>query len=114
MWETDRGRMSGMRMVLSAVAALLLATSATAQPATGPAPDAVTVHGDQPAPKFDRRIFGQFAEHLGTGISGRIWVGPGSKIHISAGYRRDVDDALRAIHVPVVRWPGGRFADEYH
>ncbi|HEU0066069.1 MAG TPA: alpha-L-arabinofuranosidase C-terminal domain-containing protein [Sphingomonas sp.] len=95
--------------------ALVLASPALAQtaPPSGEI-EAVTVHGDRPAPKFDRRLFGQFAEHLGTGIYGGIWVGPGSRIPNVQGYRRDVLDALKAIRVPVIRWPGGCFADEYH
>jgi alpha-N-arabinofuranosidase len=59
-------------------------------------------------------IYGQFAEHLGTGIDGGIWVGPGSAIPNINGYRRDVVEALRALKVPVVRWPGGCYADIYH
>ena len=99
--------------------ALLLALPAAAQtgapaPTTGEAPDQVTVHGDQPAAKFNRRLFGQFAEHLGHGIYTGIWVGKGSPIPNVDGYRRDVLDALKALRVPVIRWPGGCFADEYH
>ncbi len=30
------------------------------------------------------------------------------------GYRTDVLEALKALKVPVLRWPGGCFADEYH
>lgn len=109
-----------MRAALSALA-LTLASPVLAQqaPDLDPAPAAgesatVTVHADRPAPKFDKRIFGQFAEHLGTGIYGGIWVGPNSRIPNIRGYRRDVLDALKAIRVPVIRWPGGCFADEYH
>ena len=87
--------------------ALALAAPAAAQ-------EAVTVHGDKPAPKFDKRLFGQFAEHLGTGIYGGIWVGKDQQIPNVGGYRNDVLAALKAIKVPVVRWPGGCFADEYH
>ncbi|WP_294329781.1 alpha-L-arabinofuranosidase C-terminal domain-containing protein [uncultured Sphingomonas sp.] len=76
--------------------------------------DAVTVHGDQPGAKYDRRLFGQFAEHLGAGIYGGLYVGSDSKIPNVKGFRRDVIDALKAIKVPVIRWPGGCFADEYH
>jgi alpha-N-arabinofuranosidase len=94
-------------MLLAAAAALSAIAPALAQ-------EAVTVHGDRPGPRYDRRIFGQFAEHLGTGIYGGIWVGKGSKVPNVNGYRRDVIDALRAIRVPVIRWPGGCFADEYH
>jgi alpha-L-arabinofuranosidase len=105
-----------MRTLLSALA-LVLAAPALAQQGSAPAdgaPDTVVVHGDRPAPRFDKRIFGQFAEHLGTGIYGGIWVGKGSKVPNVEGYRRDVIDALKAIRVPVIRWPGGCFADEYH
>jgi alpha-N-arabinofuranosidase len=102
-----------MRMFLSAAAFVLAASGAAAQQA--PVPGAtLTIRGDQPGSKIDRRIFGQFAEHLGTGIYGGIWVGPDSKIPNTRGYRNDVVAALKALHVPVVRWPGGCFADEYH
>ena len=56
----------------------------------------------------------RFAEHLGFGIYGGIWVGPDSKIPNTDGYRNDVVAALKRLEVPVVRWPGGCFADEYH
>ncbi len=77
-------------------------------------PATVTLHADRPGPRYDRQIFGQFAEHLGHGIYGGVWVGKGSLVPNINGYRKDVLDALRAIKVPVVRWPGGCFADEYH
>src|SRR5690606_16401706 len=58
--------------------------------------------------------FGQFAEHLGTGIYGGVWVGEDSSIPNERGLRTDVVEALKAIKVPNVRYPGGCFADEYH
>jgi len=64
--------------------------------------------------KIDRNLFGQFAEHLGHGVYEGIWVGPDSKIPNTRGIRNDVVNALKAIKVPNVRWPGGCFADEYH
>ena len=63
---------------------------------------------------MDRHIFGQFAEHLGRGIEEGLWVGEHSSIPNIRGFRNDVIAALRELHVPVVRWPGGCFADEYH
>ena len=78
------------------------------------APGTLTVQADQPGPVINRDIFGQFAEHLGTGIYGGVWVGKDSKIPNVRGVRSDVVGALKAIKVPVVRWPGGCFADEYH
>jgi alpha-N-arabinofuranosidase len=65
-------------------------------------------------PKIERDIFGQFAEHLGTGIYGGVWVGKDSPIPNVRGIRSDVVQALKAIKVPNVRWPGGCFADGYH
>ena len=75
---------------------------------------AVSVDATAPGAKIDRHIFGQFAEHLGSGIYEGIWVGKESAIPNTRGIRNDVVAALKAIKVPVVRWPGGCFADEYH
>jgi alpha-L-arabinofuranosidase len=74
----------------------------------------LTVDVSKTGVKIDRNIFGQFAEHLGHGIYDGIWVGPDSTIPNTRGIRNDVVQALKAIRVPNVRWPGGCFADEYH
>jgi alpha-N-arabinofuranosidase len=63
---------------------------------------------------INRNIYGHFAEHLGTCIYGGIWVGPESKIPNTAGLRNDTVAALRDLSPPVLRWPGGCFADDYH
>ncbi|MCL2703901.1 MAG: alpha-N-arabinofuranosidase [Defluviitaleaceae bacterium] len=63
---------------------------------------------------INKNIYGHFAEHLGRCIYEGIYVGEGSEIPNVNGIRRDVADALRHIRVPVLRWPGGCFADEYH
>jgi alpha-N-arabinofuranosidase len=94
------------------IVALALCGAAQAQTSADPGP--LTVRADQPGPVINRNIFGQFAEHLGHGIYGGVWVGRDSKIPNVRGIRSDVVSALRAIKVPVVRWPGGCFADEYH
>ncbi|MCU0787008.1 MAG: alpha-N-arabinofuranosidase [Verrucomicrobia bacterium] len=59
-------------------------------------------------------IYGQFAEHLGRCIYEGFWVGEDSPIPNTRGIRNDVVQALKKIKVPVLRWPGGCFADEYH
>jgi alpha-L-arabinofuranosidase len=64
--------------------------------------------------KINKNIYGQFSEHLGNCIYGGIWVGENSPLPNTNGIRNDVVDALKRIHVPVLRWPGGCFADEYH
>lgn len=62
----------------------------------------------------NRNLYGQFAEHLGGCIYGGLWVGEDSSIPNTKGIRNDVVAALRALEIPVLRWPGGCFADEYH
>ena len=74
----------------------------------------VTIDAARPGPVISRYVYGQFAEHLGTGIYGGLWVGPDSTIPNTRGWRNDVVAALKALHVPLVRWPGGCFADQYH
>ena len=64
--------------------------------------------------KINKEIYGHFAEHLGRCIYGGIWVGKDSPIPNTDGIRNDVIKALREIKIPVLRWPGGCFADEYH
>ena len=59
-------------------------------------------------------IYGHFAEHLGRCIYDGIWVGEDSPIPNIGGFRRDVIEALRRLKPPVIRWPGGCFADDYH
>ncbi|HWY66096.1 MAG TPA: alpha-L-arabinofuranosidase C-terminal domain-containing protein [Rhizomicrobium sp.] len=96
--------------ILGCAFVLALATPAVAQTAVAN----VTIDTSKPGAEIDRHIYGQFAEHLGRGIYEGIWVGEDSKIPNIHGYRKDVVDALRKIHVPVVRWPGGCFADLYN
>lgn len=74
----------------------------------------ITLHPDKAENTIPKEIYGQFAEHLGRCIYGGIWVGKDSKIPNVEGYRKDVFEALKALEVPVMRWPGGCFADEYH
>ena len=74
----------------------------------------VTVHPEQGKQIINKEIYGQFAEHLGTCIYGGLWVGEDSSIPNIKGYRKDVFEALKDLKVPVLRWPGGCFADEYH
>ena len=74
----------------------------------------LSIDASRAGPKIDRNLFGQFAEHLGSGIYEGVWVGPDSAILNTRGIRNDVVVALKALKVPNVRWPGGCFADEYH
>ena len=59
-------------------------------------------------------IYGHFSEHLGRCIYEGLYVGEESDIPNVKGMRSDVVEALKKIDIPVLRWPGGCFADEYH
>lgn len=87
---------------------MMMACTASAQDAT------ITLNPDQANAFIPKEIYGQFSEHLGRCIYGGIWVGKNSPIPNIEGYRKDVFEALKDLEVPVMRWPGGCFADEYH
>ena len=72
------------------------------------------IRADQPGAIINKNVYGQFSEHLGSGIYGGIYVGETSTIPNTRGFRNDVIGALKELKVPMVRWPGGCFADEYH
>lgn len=82
--------------------------------ATTNAQTTITLQTDKATQTISKDIYGHFAEHLGRCIYGGIYVGNNSKIPNTNGYRTDVIDALKAIKIPVLRWPGGCFADTYH
>jgi alpha-N-arabinofuranosidase len=72
------------------------------------------LRGEQPGALINRNIYGHFAEHLGRCVEEGLWVGEDSSIPNTRGIRNDVVEALRGLNLPVLRWPGGCFADEYH
>ncbi|NBC66756.1 MAG: alpha-N-arabinofuranosidase [Bacteroidetes bacterium] len=74
----------------------------------------IVINADQELSTISRHIYGHFAEHLGEGIYGGVWVGEDSDIPNTNGYRTDVLEALQHLEVPNIRWPGGCFADEYN
>jgi alpha-N-arabinofuranosidase len=105
---------SKLRGLAVAIGVAALAVGGAQAQDAAPAAAQVTVHADTPQWQIDRHLYGQFAEHLGHGIYGGLWVGEHSSIPNTRGLRKDVVQALRELHVPVVRWPGGCFADGYH
>jgi alpha-N-arabinofuranosidase len=97
-----------IRHGLACMALLCVAVPAAAQGAL------VTIHTDQPGAVIAPEIHGQFVEHVSNGVYPGLWVGPQSPIPNTRGFRNDVVAALRRIHVPLIRWPGGCFADTYN
>ncbi len=95
---------------LAALLGIALLAPAAAQLQT----TTVTIHADRPGAVINKNVYGQFSEHLGTGIYEGIYVGENSPIPNTHGFRNDVVAALKELKVPIVRWPGGCFADYYH
>ncbi|MBN1359963.1 MAG: alpha-N-arabinofuranosidase [Sedimentisphaerales bacterium] len=87
------------------------ATTVTSEPG---AANRLVVRADQGRYTIAPEIYGHFAEHLGRCVYEGFWVGPDSAIPNVRGIRTDVVEALRKLDIPVLRWPGGCFADEYH
>ena len=98
------------RALAAGLAAAVLASS----PSFAQTVVTATLRADRPGARIEPEVYGQFAEHLGRGIYEGVWVGEDSSIPNTHGYRNDVVAALKAIKVPLVRWPGGCFADDYH
>ena len=72
------------------------------------------INPNQKISKISKDIYGNFSEHLGRCIYEGLYVGEDSPIPNVNGMRKDVVDALKEMGIPVLRWPGGCFADEYH
>jgi alpha-N-arabinofuranosidase len=85
-----------------------------AAPAFAAGPVSISIDAAKPGPVINKNVYGQFVEHLGRGVYEGLYVGPKSSIPNTRGWRKDVVGALKELHVPLVRWPGGCFADTYH
>ena len=94
-------------VVLTALAFCASTGSAYAQ-------NKLVIQADSGKVKIDKNIYGHFSEHLGRCVYEGYWVGEDSSIPNTRGIRNDVVEALKKIKVPVLRWPGGCFADAYH
>ncbi len=74
----------------------------------------VLVRADDVIGVIKPEFHGHFAEHLGSCIYGGLWVGKDSPIPNINGYRKQAIEYLKELGIPVLRWPGGCFADDYH
>jgi len=93
--------------------AALLTTGVRAQVARQ-ADARVEVLIDEPIGTISPDLYGHFAEHLGGVIYDGIWVGENSNIPNIGGIRAALVENMRRIKAPVIRWPGGCFADSYN
>ncbi len=74
----------------------------------------ITLWPALPKARIHPNLYGHFAEHLGRCVYEGIWTGRESRVAHQDGLRVDVLAALKHLRVPVLRWPGGCFADDYH
>ena len=58
-------------------------------------------------------IYGHFVENLSGVVYDGAWVGRNSKVPNVNGIRKELIDEMKKIKPPVVRFPGGCFADSY-
>ena len=73
----------------------------------------VEIFLDDPKAMISPNIYGHFTEHIGGVIYDGVWVGERSKIANVGGIRKDLVQKMNQIKVPMLRWPGGCFADSY-
>ena len=73
----------------------------------------LTVHGDDRIARIEPEIYGHFTEHIGGVFYDGIWVGEDSPVPNIRGLRLGIIEKLKAIGAPVIRWPGGCFAETY-
>ncbi len=93
---------------------LALAGAGLAPRAEGGSSGLVEVLLDEPIGTIAPEFHGHFTEHLGGVIYDGIWVGEDSKVPNQGGIRKALVDRMRQLKAPVVRWPGGCFADSYN
>jgi alpha-N-arabinofuranosidase len=99
---------------LSAAALLLTKPTRLASATAVSASDSrIEVLPDEVLGTISPNIYGHFIEHIGGVIYDGVWVGENSKVKNIGGIRKELIDEMRKIKAPVVRYPGGCFADSY-
>lgn len=97
-----------MRKPLSVLFLACASLVANAQPS-----NSIAVDPEGTRIEYNPMIFGQFIEHFDNQVYGGIF-DPGNPLSDEDGFRTDVIEAMKAIKVPIVRWPGGCFVSTYH
>lgn len=104
-----RTMLNNSKVFLLMIFTVLLANKVDAQDVTQ-----INLMQNKVNTQIHKEIYGQFAEHLGRCIYDGFWVDSNLNVPKQGRIRMDVVDALRKIKVPLLRWPGGCFGDEYH
>ena len=108
------GRRAFVRNSVMGASGLLISRVVSLSPPASSGIDSrIEVLLDESLGTISPNLYGHFAEHLGGVIYEGIWVGPNSKVPNIDGIRKDLVHHMRRIKAPVVRYPGGCFADSY-
>ncbi len=105
---------AGLTTAIGAAAGPILSPTgwAEASPQTTSQSARIKIDFDRQLGRIDRNIYGNFTEHLGRCVYGGIY-DEGSPLSDKDGFRKDVLEAARGIHIPLLRWPGGNFSSGY-
>jgi alpha-L-arabinofuranosidase len=112
-------RLPHVVLVLALLTSVVAAQPAPVRAPAGPpktdwsVPARIKIDVDRAVGEVHPHLFGNFAEHLGRMIYGGIYE-PGSPLADADGFRKDVMDAVKALNVTILRWPGGNFASGYN
>jgi len=108
------GRREFLRNCMIGAGALVFARSAPYMfGADSPADSRIEILLNEPLGTISPNIYGHFTEHLGGVIYDGVWVGENSKVPNVNGLRKELVDEMKKIKAPVIRYPGGCFADSY-
>ena len=109
------GRRQFLRTSLAGAGAVFLAKTSPplARGQSSAADSRIEVLANEPLGTISPNIYGHFTENLSGVVYDGIWVGPNSKIPNVDGIRKELIDEMIKIKPPVVRFPGGCFADSY-
>lgn len=113
MTPTTPSRRAFLKSTSLAAAAAAMRGSALLSQTPGQVDAYININPAETIATISPEIYSHFIEHLGGVIYDGVWVGEGSKIANVNGIRKDFIDTMKAVQVPVLRWPGGCFADSY-
>lgn len=73
----------------------------------------MTVNKGFKVSKIDPRLYGSFVEHMGRCVYEGMYE-PGHPTANEKGFREDVKELVKALNVPIIRYPGGNFLSGYN
>lgn len=72
----------------------------------------ILINKDYVIGEIDENLWGSFIEHMGRSVYTGLYE-PGNACADERGFRTDVMQAVKELHVPQIRYPGGNFLSGY-